>query len=211
MYDLLLNESPKPNLHRSRIRWETDLGITIDEHTWSDICRDSMSATINARYRLTHYNFLHQTYLTPQKIHKSKPEFPDTCFRCGIEVGSFPHCTWLCNKIRPFWHDLCDVLTSITGTTFPLDPELCLLGNFTSVSDSLTRTQMKFIDIALCVARKCIAITWKSDSPLLIDRWTSEMNSCIPLEKITYNLRKRYQTFIKIWQPYLDYIARPTS
>lgn len=211
MYTLLLNKSPKTGLQHSRVRWESDLNITIDEHTWSDLCRDSMSATINARYRLTHYNFLHQLYLTPQKIHKSKPELSDTCFRCDTEVGSFLHCTWLCNKVRPFWHDLCDTLTKIAGVAFPLDPELCLLGNFTSISDSLSKAQMKFMDIALCVARKCIAVTWKSDSPLLIDRWSSEMNSCVPLEKVTYNLRRSNKTFLKIWQPYLDYIDHSTS
>lgn len=51
-----------------------------------------LSATINARYRLVHYHFLQQLYLTPVKIHKSKPEILDTCFRCGTEVHL--HCTW---------------------------------------------------------------------------------------------------------------------
>lgn len=130
MYTLLLNNSPKPGLYKSRMRWESGLNIMIDKHTWPDFCRDSMSATINARYRLTHYNFLHQLYVTPLKIHKSKSELSDTYFRCSIEVSSFLHCTWLCNKVRPFWHDLCDTLTRITGVILPLDPELCLLGNW---------------------------------------------------------------------------------
>ncbi|KAF3843699.1 hypothetical protein F7725_002548, partial [Dissostichus mawsoni] len=32
------------------------------------------------------------------KRHRSKPELSEMCFRCGIEVGSFLHCTWLCTK-----------------------------------------------------------------------------------------------------------------
>ena len=40
--------------------------------------------------------------------------------------------------------------------------------------------------MALGVARKCIAITWKSDSPVAIARWFSEINSCVPLEKVTH-------------------------
>ena len=43
--------------------------------------------------------------------------------------------------------------------------------------------------MALGVARKCIAITWKSDSPVPIARWFSEMNSCVPLEKVTHLMR----------------------
>ena len=43
------------------------------------------------------------------------------------------------------------------------------------------------------------AITWKSDSTPPIARCFSEMNSCVPLEKITYILRspKGLETFLK--------------
>ena len=87
-----------------------------------------------------------------------------------------------------------------------MDPELCLLGNFTCIRDSLNNAQFKFMGVALCVAKKCIAVSWKSDARVSIDGWSLEMNNCIPLEKITYCLRKRYDTFLKIWQPYLDHI-----
>ena len=135
-----------------------------------------------------------------------KPEISDLCFRCGTEEGSFVHCTWQCTKVKTFWWDICDTLTKILDRPFPLDPEVCLLGNFTSISRRLRRHQIKFIEVALGVARKCISITWKSDSLLPIARWFSEMNSCVPLEKITYSLRNVPDTFLKIWQPYLDYI-----
>ena len=107
------------------------------------------------------------------------------CFRCGTEEGSFLHCTWQCIKVRTFWYDFCDTLAKIIDAPFPMDPELCLLGNFTSISANLRRHKIKFVEVALGVARKCIAITWKSDSPVPIARWFSEMNSCVPLEKVT--------------------------
>ena len=55
-------------------------------------------------------------------------------------------------KVRPFWHDISSTLTRITGVSVPVDPELCLLGNFTStgICRSLNSTQLKFIEIALC-------------------------------------------------------------
>lgn len=70
----------------------------------------------------------------------------------------------------------------------------------------LNRFQTHFLEMALAVARKCITVSWKSDSPLFITKWYLEMNRLMPLEKITYSLRKGYHTFIKIWQPYLDYL-----
>ena len=115
-------------------------------------------------------------YYTPQKLHSYKPETSDLCFRCGTEVGSFLHCTWQCIKVRTFWYDICDTLAKIIDAPFPLDPELCLLGNFTTVSRNLRRHKIKFIEVALGVARTCIATTWKSDSPfplkVVSQEWT---------------------------------------
>lgn len=115
--------------------------------------QNSLSATINARYRLINYNILHQLYLTPERLHSFKSDLSDKCFRCKIEVGSFLHCTWHCTKVRPFWKDICSTLTKVTGVSVPLDPELCLLGNFTCIRDSLNNAQFKFMEVALCVAK----------------------------------------------------------
>ena len=131
MYHLLMNKGQKPGLHKSRLKWESDLNVAIDEQLWADLCQNSSSATINARYRLINYNILHQLYLTPEKLHSFKNDLSDKCFRCKTEVGSFLHCTWQCTKVRPFWNDICSTLTKITGVNVPMDPELCLLGNFT--------------------------------------------------------------------------------
>lgn len=207
VYSVLIKECPKPKLYRSKERWESDLNITIEDALWSDLCKDSISATINSRYRLIHYNFLHQLYLTPEKIHGSKPELSEVCFRCATEIGSFLHCTWSCVKVRDYWLDLCDTLSNITRISIPVEPEICLIGNFMKINEPLNKYQTKFLEIALAVAKKNIAVTWKSDSPLHLTKWYTEMNRCIPLEKITYSLRKSYKTFVKIWQPYLDYVG----
>ena len=129
------------------------------------------------------------------------------CFRCDTVFCSFLHCTWLCMKVRPFWHDISSTLTRITGVHVPVNPELCLLGNFTSIRRSLNSAQHKFIEIALTVTKKCIAVSWKSDSPLLIDRWSVEMNSCIPLEKNHLLSQKTiwhlFENLAAIIRPYL--------
>ena len=119
------------------MKWESDLNVTTEEQLWTDLCNNSLSTTINAQYRLINYNILQQLYLTPEKLHLLKSNLSDMCFRCDTEVGSFLHSTWLCMKVRPFWHDICSTLTRITGVNVPVDPELCLLGNITSIRGSL--------------------------------------------------------------------------
>lgn len=50
----LLSEYAKPALYRSKERWESDLNITTENQLWLELCQHSLSATINARYRLVH-------------------------------------------------------------------------------------------------------------------------------------------------------------
>ena len=48
MYRLLLNEGPKPGMHESRMKWESDLNVSIDEQFWMELCQNSLSTIINA-------------------------------------------------------------------------------------------------------------------------------------------------------------------
>ena len=98
-------------------------------------------------------------YTLPQKnlINSNQSQ---KCASDDTEVGSFLLCTWLCMEVRPFWHDI-----SSTGVNVPVDPELWLLGNFKYLSFSKRCTTQ--IHWTCCVAKKCIAVSWKSDSTLL--------------------------------------------
>lgn len=85
-------------------------------------------------------------------------------------------------KVNTFWHDFSSIMSKLLELLFSLDPQICLLGDFTNVSTLLRKSPQKFLEFA----KKCKTITWKSDSQLPIFRLISEMNSCVPLENITY-------------------------
>lgn len=181
------------------------LGIETDPDLWRDLCRDGVTGTLNARYRLIQFNFLHQTYLTPPKLHGFNSKFSPLCFRCGLVEGTFLHSTWECNKVQDFWQTVCDTISQIHGIVFPMDPEICLFGNFMN-SNLPHSNSIKLSEILLTIAKKCIAVKWKSDVPVPIRMWFSEVNSCIPLEKITYSLRNKTDRFNRIWQPFISYM-----
>lgn len=69
------------------------------------------------------------------------------------------------------------------------------------------KTQLKFIENALCVAKKCIMVSWKFYSPLRNDRWLFEMNSCIALDKnhilSQKTVRHLFENMAAICRPYL--------
>lgn len=63
-------------------------------------------------------------------------------------------------------------------------------------------------EILLVIARKGIVSKWKSDAPVPVGTWLSEINSCIPQEKITYWLRNKFtrygNPFWIIWKTFHD-------
>ena len=209
MYNLIQEQMIKEGIHKSRQKWESNLDIKIEEVKWSRLLFDSVTNTINVRLRLVQYNFLHQLYITPQKINRFNSNLSAHCFRCNQEIGTFLHSTWSCSKVQPFWNNLRAVLEQITHIQLPHSPTLFLLSDIegSELKSKLNKYQIEFLKIALAVAKKTIAVSWKLDSPLSIERWKSEIVSCIPLEKITYNLRNKYDTFRRIWSPYLHLIG----
>lgn len=121
-----------PDLDRSRLRWEKDLGINLDVELRDDLCRDGVTSTLNSRYRLIQFSFLHQLYITPYKLHKYNSNIWPFCFKCGLDDGTLLRSTWQCPKFQGFWQGVCDTLSSIHGVVFPLDLEIGLLCNFTN-------------------------------------------------------------------------------
>ncbi len=74
-----------------------------------------------------------------------------------------------------------------------MDPEVCLLGNFTN--SNLRHSQaIKLTEMLLIIAKKFIALKLKADIEVPIGLWLSEVCSCVPLEKMTYSMRGRQLT-----------------
>ncbi len=143
-----------------------DLGIEINPVLWNNICRNCVTCTLNSRYSLTLFNFGHQIYLTPSKLHGFHLNVLPLCFRCGRTEGTFLHSTWECSKFGGFLQGMCAVLSTIHGDTFPVDLEICLLGNL-SKSNVRHSHSIKLTEILL--AKKCIAVKWKSNSYCQLD------------------------------------------
>jgi len=99
VYTALLSTLFIQNMDRSRFKLEKDLGITIEEQLWRNLCRDGVISTLSARYRLIEFNFLHQLYITPHKLHKYNSNISPLCFRCDTEEGTFLHSTWQCSNL----------------------------------------------------------------------------------------------------------------
>lgn len=80
--------------------------------------------------------------------------------------------------------------TRITGVTVPLDSELCLLWNLTSIRYSLNNAQPNSWSCSMCGQGVCHGN--------LIPLSLLTGGHLNPLEKVAYCLRKQYNTFWKL-------------
>lgn len=111
---------------------------------------------------------------------------------------------WACPCLESYWAFVLKVLTDVTGTTILAEPRVILLVDTSMVK--VVKSELKFIRIALITANKCIAMHWKDVEPPSTTRWTSELVSCIPYEKIMYNLKGKPGEFKKIWGGFLTFL-----
>ena len=53
---------------RAKTNWETDMGDSISEEEWVQALEQIKKISCNTRLKFTHFNYVHQTYLSPYRI-----------------------------------------------------------------------------------------------------------------------------------------------
>ena len=106
-----------------------------------------------SRYRLIQFNFLHQLYITPSSSTQIYPPYvldvAQMKEHSSIPLGSVQNYT-----VSGRGYAIPNPQFTVA---FPLDPEVCLLGNFTNTNLRQSHT-IKLTEILLAIAKKCIAL-----------------------------------------------------
>ena len=170
----------------------------ITDEEWSKACSLVQTQSINTNSKLLQYNWISRLYITPAKLHRFNSNIPDTCVKCNDQKGTLFHCMWECPRILSFWRKVLDLASQITGEEVPLSPKLCLLNLY---PDSFTTSnKVRFLmNICFLEAKRCIACSWKSDTPYGTSQWLRGMTFYLALEKISYTTKNKLDKFWKIW------------
>ena len=145
----------------------------VTEVQWNKIHEGVKTVSSNARFKLTQYNYVHQVYLTPKRLHTIYSDRNLACPRCGETVADFIHMTWACPVIDEYWRLVIEKLSQLTEWNIPLEMKVILLGLLPSPKQKkLTR---KFIMLGLVLAKRRIAIRWLSKNPPRIEDWLRDM------------------------------------
>ena len=182
-----------------------DLQENVTEEEWSEACFLAQTQSINTNSKLLQYKWISRLYITPAKLHHFNPNIPDTCFKCKDQKGTLFHCMWECQKILSFWRKVLDLTSQIIGKEVPLSPKLCLLNlypeNFTT-----SKKVRSLLNICFLEAKRCIALSWKSDTPCATSQWLRGMTSYLALEKISYTTKNRLDKFWEIWNIFYNFL-----
>ena len=146
-----------------------------------------------------------RTYITPEKLSKYNNNIPDICGKCGKEKGTLFHCFWQCDKIQQFWDGVRKCIQDILKIQIPLDAKLFILCLYPEVCNIRNRQKI-FLELAIVLAKRVIATSWKKVGTPSLKKWLSELSTTLPLEKITYTLRGKESLFNNICSPFIIYL-----
>lgn len=88
---------------------------------------------------------------------------------------------------------------------FTLSPSIVLLGDYSNLRFNSTHSAY-FFGLAMTAAKKCILSKWIAEDPPNHSHWVNELNYCMPLEKITYNVKGNPQRFLQKWQSWINFL-----
>lgn len=143
-------------------------------------------------------------FLTPrQKVHFGTGTA--CCWRlCGARDAGHWHIFWECPKIKLFWLEFQKALISIFKVNnIPLQFSTVFWGNF----DNMHRHEDKYLYTILTVAaKKAITRCWLLPEPPATSEWINIVNEIYVMESITFSIRLRRNTFVKLWSKWVRYI-----
>ena len=168
LYGALTDMVRKP-IYQARAKWEAVIERRIEDKPWETVQAYSQTISRNTRLKYIQFNYLHQTYLTPKRITRIYGGEPRNCPRCARGEADFGHMVWSCANIQEYWDKVLRCIQAATGSRLQTTAEVCLLGIFPR--NKKTKVGNKFMDLALALAKRCIAMSWKSPLGPNVDRW----------------------------------------
>lgn len=193
------------NICDVKSKWEKDLECSFTDYEWETICEDAQPFSINTHHKLIQFNVIHRVYYTPVRLHSFKSSYSELCPRCKADRGTLLHMPWSCPDLEVYWKEVLEIIATVAGTNVPREPRLTLLGDTTLLDQQ--KVNLRFVRLALLAAIKCITLRWKDSKPPSTSMWIKEVSSYIPLEKISFRLKKRQDLFVKFWGTFLSYLG----
>ena len=190
-------------------KWDkegTNENITLAQ--WETALTYVKRVSRNARLKYTQFNYLHQTYLTPHRLHAIFPTVSAKCPRCTCADADFLHMVWHCAELKQRREQVMKIVTDIIVIQLPVNPLVCLLG--TTKRTKKNKFPLRFADLAMVLFKRLIAKKWKASLPPTLTEWLREVHKWATAEAdfLTGIVRQKGgDTVTTPWDLYLIKIA----
>ena len=205
----LLSEKGSSSFTPLKIIWEKDLGLTISDELWAEVCDRVYCSSTSVKMKESNYTFLYKFYYTPLRLHRMKTDMSPNCKRCTSESGTYMHVFWSCREIARFWQSVHTAAQKILEVQFDMTPCIYLLN--AQQDFVLDPDRENLLMTITYFAKKCILLLWASNTPPTFKMWIDQIVDFLPLEKLTYDLHKRQPKFDRLWSPLFNYISTWTE
>ena len=202
IYDILNRNLLIYNKLALKQKWEAELQCTYDDADWRNILERAQTVLISTKHRQMQFNIFHMTYFTPVRLHKIDGNISAMCQRCKVNEGNLIHMLWSCPHLAVFWKFVITTVSDVVESEIPSYPRIWILGDISLVNLNFHKKYL--ISLAGTAGKKIILVNWKADNCPSQRHWLNELTSYCTPEKILYNVRRRPETFNKIWGSFLN-------
>ena len=177
--------------------------MQITEEEWQDICSFQWKCTKSHAWKEFCWKNTVRFFITPHvKSHYDKGG--SRCWRnCGCQVANHYHIFWACRNIVNYWTDIHQAIQIIFKAQIPFDFKTMYLG---LSPPELTDTDTYLIGILLAAGKKALTKRWLLPSIPSLDNWIDVTYEIYKMEKITFSLNLKMDSFLQHWGKWTRYI-----
>lgn len=117
------------------------------------------------------------------------------------------HIFWNCTKIRLYWENV-NAVKNILGYEIPKTCSVMYLGN---IGDVVMREDFYLIKVLLAASKKAVTRNWLNVNTPKQEQWLEIVQDIFVMEKFTYLLRVKEDTFKKNWEKLNIYVRHDTD
>ena len=191
MYWELIEKKQKKD--SSRLNWEKDLSIAINEDQWIQLFPMIMKATNCDKLRTFQYKILNRALVTNYIRNKWDPEVDVNCVFCKTQTETIRHILCECKQVNRLWKALEKWKKYYIGITVVLTDERIILNNYQGKCSQIINT------LILCLKRYIYVSKCKEESVLNFQSYMTSIFQLKRVERLIATRNNPMKIFYKKW------------
>ena len=204
LYSCLMEAKNDSTLY-VKAKWEKELSEDIPDDMWFNMWKIHQTTTQSHGWREFTWKNQIRFFITP-KISSRQMNTQQSCWRlCNSVDPNHTHVFWSCSKIQPYWDHIHAVLCEVLGYKIP---RTCLVLYLGHIEGSVHKGDQYLTKILLAAAKKAITKNWLQPVAPVYRQWLSIICDIQTMERLTYRLKTKEDSFSKGWDKWLLYISK---